>query len=385
MSDDMPMPASTAGGPGGNAAAGPAPGAAPARARSGRRRALMLALPLALAAGAGWYVLNGGRYEKTDNASLHQARLMVAPDVAGRVTESRVAEGARVAKGEVLFVVDPEPLRIALARADATLASARLRVSGLQAAWKLAGSKREIAREELSFRESEAQRQDQLTRRGVGTQSARDETNHALETARQSVTAAEAEVQNAAAALGGHPEGAVDDHPLVREAMAARDEAALTLSRAEVHAPADGVIAQASSFQPGQFVAPGTQVFSLIVTGQTWIEANFKETQLASLAPGQTATVAFDAFPKRAFTAHVETIAPGTGAEFSLLPAQNASGNWVKVTQRVPVRLLLADGQDLDDLRSGLSATVTVDTQRQTRLQSLEGRVGALAARDAHR
>ena len=382
MSDDLPMPATEAAKPSGHAASA-AVTAAPAPRRAGRRRALMLALPVALAAAAGWYVLNGGRYEETDNASLHQARLLVAPDVGGRVTESRVHEGGRVAKGDVMFVVDREPLAIALAQADAAVASARLQVTGLQAAWRLASSKLEIAREDLAFRESEAQRQDQLTRRGVGTQSARDETNHALETARQSVTAAEAEVQNAAAALGGQPEGAVDGHPLVRQAQAARDDAALTLARAEVRAPADGVVTQASSFRPGQFVSAGTPVFSLMVTGQTWIEANFKETQLASIAPGQPATVAFDAFPGRDFTAEVETIAPGTGAEFSLLPAQNATGNWVKVTQRVPVRLLLSEGQDIADLRSGLSATVTVDTRRQTRLQSLEGRLGALAGRDA--
>lgn len=380
MSDDLPMPADRGAVPASDQPAGEARGAP---ARSGRRRMLMLALPLALAAGAGWFVLNGGRYEETDNASLHQARLLVAPDVGGRITDSRVSEGARVAQGDLLFTVDQEPLRIALERADAALASARLQVTGLQAAWNLAGSKREIAREDLSFRENEAQRQDQLTRRGVGTQSARDETNHALETARQSVTAAEAELQNAAAALGGHPGAAVDDHPLVRAAMAARDEAALTLARAEVRAPAAGVITQAASFRPGQFVAAGTPVFSLIVTGQTWIEANFKETQLASIAPGQTAAVEFDAFPGRDFAAQVETIAPGTGAEFSLLPAQNATGNWVKVTQRVPVRLVLADGQDLGDLRSGLSATVTVDTRRRTRLQSLEGRVGVLTGSNA--
>jgi membrane fusion protein (multidrug efflux system) len=166
----------------------------------------------------------------------------------------------------------------------------------------------------------------------------------------------------ARAALGGDPDIATDKHPAVLAALAAREKAAFDLAQTTVRAPADGIISQASSFKVGQFVSVGTPLFSLVETGDSWIEANFKETQLTHMKPGQVAEVEFDAFPGRAYHAKVKAIGAGTGAEFSLLPAQNATGNWVKVTQRVPVQLTLADGGAELPLRTGMSATVTVDT-----------------------
>jgi membrane fusion protein (multidrug efflux system) len=146
-----------------------------------------------------------------------------------------------------------------------------------------------------------------------------------------------------------------------------------------VKAPADGVVYKADSFKPGQFVAAGSPLFTLVETGDTWIEANFKETQIGQMAPGQRATVEFDTFPGRDYTATIEAVGAGTGAEFSILPAQNATGNWVKVTQRVPVRLRLEPGADLAGLRAGLSAAVTVDTHADTRLDTLISALGTPA------
>jgi len=169
-------------------------------------------------------------------------------------------------------------------------------------------------------------------------------------------------IASARAALGGDPDIATDKHPKVLSALAARDKADYELGQTTVRAPADGMVSQASSFKLGQFVATGTPLFSLVETGDAWVEANFKETQLTNMKPGQKAEVVLDTYPGHRFEATVEAIGAGTGAEFSLLPAQNATGNWVKVTQRIPVRLKLdGDAAELA-LRTGMSATVEVDT-----------------------
>ncbi len=169
-------------------------------------------------------------------------------------------------------------------------------------------------------------------------------------------------IESAKAALGGNPDIETDKHPTVLAALAARDKAAYDLDQTTVQAPADGIIAQASSFKVGQFVGVGTPLFSLVETDDTWIDANFKETQLTHMKPGQKADVVLDTYPDKTFEATVQAVGAGTGAEFSLLPAQNATGNWVKVTQRIPVRLQLTDPDAKLALRTGMSATVTVDT-----------------------
>ena len=378
-----PPPADTS--PANTPPADPPPAAQPVvagRARRGGmgRRLLMLSLPVALILGGGYVWLSGGRYEETENANLHQARMLLASDLSGRVVEAETAENRHVKAGDLLFRVDPEPYRIALAQADAAVAAARVQVRQLKAAHASALTQRDLARSNLGFAETEAGRQAQLTRRGVATTAALDEINNRLEQARQALATSEVGVEAAAAALGGDPGAEIDAHPLVQQAVAAREKAAYTLGQTEVRAPADGVLTQASSFRPGQFVAAGTPLFSLIATGDAWVDANFKETQLAGIAPGQPAEVSFDAFPDRSYTATVADVGAGTGAEFSLLPAQNATGNWVKVTQRVPVRLLLTDGQDVAALRSGMSATVSVDTGRQTGLDQLWMRAAAAEA-----
>ena len=183
----------------------------------------------------------------------------------------------------------------------------------------------------------------------------------------------------ALAALGGDAAIITDDHPKVRAAQVARDRAAYDLALTTVKAPATGVVYKAASFKPGQFVAAGSPLFTLVETADIWIEANFKETQIGGMAPGQGATVEFDTFPGRDYEVTIEAIGAGTGSEFSILPAQNATGNWVKVTQRVPVRLNFAPGADLAGLRSGLSAVVTVDTHADTRLDTLISALGSLA------
>ncbi|WP_444460882.1 HlyD family secretion protein [Rhodobacter capsulatus] len=339
------------------------------------KKLLMASLPVVLVLAGGWVWLDSGRYESTENAAVQQARISVASDISGRVTEVFVKDNDRVTSGQPLFRVDPEPYRIALAQADAALAQARLQVAQLRAAYNLAQAQEQVAQDTADYLASELKRQEAITGRGAGTESALDAARHDASSALESLAAAKQGVAAALAALGGDPKVETDTHPTVMAALTARDKAAYNLGLTEVKAPADGVIYKADSFKPGQFVAAGAALFSLVETGDTWIEANFKETQIGKMAPGQKAEVEFDTFPGEEFEAVVEAVGAGTGAEFSLLPAQNATGNWVKVTQRVPVTLRLTGTTDLPALRTGLSAAVTVDTRAKTNLDALVMRV----------
>lgn len=335
---------------------------APAKRRRGLRLGLMLALPLALVVGGGYVWITGGRFQETENAYLQQAKVTIASEASGRVIESDVENNVHVKRGDVLFRIDPEPYRIALAQADASLAAARLTVEQLRTSYSQAVAQQRSAESEVSYLDTQLSRQKDLSTKGISSKSALDEAERDLRRARESQIAAEQAAAGALAALGGDAKIETDKHPSVLAALAARDKAAYTLNQATVRAPADGIISQAASFKTGQFVTAGSSLFSLVETGETWVEANFKETQLTNMRPGQTAEIIFDTYPDRPVEATVESIGAGTGAEFSLLPAQNATGNWVKVTQRIPVRLKL-DAREADLLRTGMSATVTVDTK----------------------
>jgi membrane fusion protein (multidrug efflux system) len=330
--------------------------------RRGGRFLLMLVVPLALAVAGGYVWVTGGRYEETDNANLRQAKVSVAADTAGRIVEVDVVDNQSVRKGDVLFVVDAEPYRIALAQADAAVASARLQVEQLRAAYSQSMAQERSAASEVAYAQSQFDRAADLANKGINTKSSLDQARNDLDKAQQQQAVASQGIESARAALGGNPDVAIDRHPAVMSALAARDKAAYDLAQTTVRAPADGMVAQASSFKVGQFVSAGTPLFSLVETGDNWIDANFKETQLTHLKPGQKAEIVLDTYPDKTFEATVEAIGAGTGAEFSLLPAQNATGNWVKVTQRIPVRLKLIDPDAGMALRTGMSASVTVDT-----------------------
>jgi membrane fusion protein (multidrug efflux system) len=249
-----------------------------------------------------------------------------------------------------------------------------LQVEQMKAALAQAEAQAALAEDDASYQADELARQEALSGKGVTSTSALDEVRHTSRQAREKAEVARLTADTARAALGGDPIAATDDHPAVRAALAELDRARYNLSVTRVTAPADGVIYQASSFHEGVMLAAGQPVFALVETGEAWVDANFKETQLADLAQGQPAEVVFDAAPGKTFTGTVEAIGAGTGAEFSLLPAQNATGNWVKVTQRVPVRIKLDDAEGAAMLASGLSAEVTVDTSgaADTRLAAKE-------------
>lgn len=347
-------------------AAEAAPAAAPAtlakKKRSGRRIALMLSVPVILVAGGAYFFLTGGRYVETDNAYIQQSKVSISSDVAGRIIAVNVAENQTVKQGDELFAIDPEPYRIALAQADAALAAARVNVEQLRVAYATAKAKLASAQATLDIRQAEFDRKSSLVNQGVSAESTLDDLKLALQTAQTTVSLAEQEVASTTAALAGNPDIKTDDHPAVRAALAARDTAQRNLDKTTVVAPADGIVSQVGSLNVGQFIATGSTIATLVETNDTWVEANFKETQLASLSPGMPAEVTVDAYPGVKLEGHVDSIGAGTGSEFALIPAQNATGNWVKVTQRIPVVIRL-DNTEGQPLRAGMSSVVNVDTK----------------------
>ncbi|OBQ94402.1 HlyD family secretion protein [Mesorhizobium sp. AA23] len=361
-----------------SAAAEPQPApAAPRKKRRTGRFLLMVALPLALLAGGAYVWVTGGRYQETENANLQQARISIASDTAGRIVQVGIADNQTVNAGDLLFVIDPEPYKIALAQADAAVAAARLNVEQLRAAYSQAMAQQKSAKSEVDYAQSQYDRAADLAEKGINAKSSLDEARNDLDKAKQQLAVAEQGIISAKAALGGNPDIETDKHPSVMSALAARDKAAYNLSQTTVKAPSDGIVYQASSFKVGQYVSVGTPLFALVETDDTWIDANFKETQLTHMKPGQKAEIVVDTYPGRTFEATVKAIGAGTGAEFSLLPAQNATGNWVKVTQRIPVRLELTDPDAKMALRTGMSATVTVDTGVARGLPSIFGHATA--------
>jgi len=358
-------------------AAASEPQPAPRKKRRLGRFVLMVALPAALLVGGAYVWVTGGRYQETENANLQQAKISIASNTAGRIVEVGIADNQTVRKGDLLFVIDPEPYRIALGQADAAVAAARLNVEQLRAAYSQATAQEKSASSEVDYAQSQYDRAADLAQKGINAKSSLDQARNDLDKAKQQLAVAEQGIVSAKAALGGNTDIETDKHPTVMAALAARDKAAYDLAQTTVKAPADGVVYQAASFKPGQYVSVGTPLFALVETGDTWIDANFKETQLTNMKPGQKAEIVVDTYPGRTFGATVKAIGAGTGAEFSLLPAQNATGNWVKVTQRIPVRLELTDPDARMALRTGMSATVTVDTGVARGLPSIFGHAAA--------
>ena len=336
--------------------------AKPVRRRRPLRLILMVSLPLLLAVGGGYFWVTGGRYQDTENANVRQSKVSIASDTAGRIVEANLTENKPVKTGDVLFRIDPEPYRIALAQADAALAAARLGVEQLRAAYSQAVAQERMATDEVNYLKTQLDRQTELSTKGINTKSALDQATHDLAKAKDEQMAAMQGIASARAAIGGDPDIVTDKHPSVLAALATRDNAAWNLAQTTVRAPADGLISQSTAFKVGQYVTAGTPLFSLVENGDTWVEANFKETQLTRMKVGQEAEVVLDTYPNHPFKAVVDSIGAGTGSEFSLLPAQNATGNWVKVTQRIPVRLKVENAGASLALRTGMSASVSIDT-----------------------
>ncbi len=341
----------------------------PRRSRRSRMRLpLMIAGPLILLVGAAYFYLSGGRYESTDDAYVQTARVDISANVAGRVASIDVRDNAHVHKGDVLYRLDDSTFRIAVSEASAQLAAARLQVESLKANYRQRQAERAAAQDTLAFQQNEYERQQRLLASGISSQLQVDRALHARDDARAQLAGSQQQISAVVASLGGDPAIAPERHPAVQQAQALLDRAKLNLSYTVVTAPSDGVVTRVEQLQVGTYVAASAPVFALVSGSDIWVEANFKEDQLAYMRAGQQASVEIDSYPGKTFTGRVASVSPGTGSQFSVLPPENATGNWVKVVQRLPVRIELDPRDAAYPLQGGLSANVTVDTHHQRHL-----------------
>jgi membrane fusion protein (multidrug efflux system) len=323
---------------------------------------LIIGGPLAILAVVAFVLITGGRYQATDNAYVQIAKEPVAPSISGRITDIYVRENQFVHKGQLLFRLDPRDLVATAEAAQAQVADAVQRQQALQAAYEQTQATVSAAQETLNYATREAARQRQLLAAGVASQAQVDQAVHAAQQARDQLNAARQQAAQALANLGGNPRRPVATAPSVMQAQAGLERAQLNVSYATVVAPADGVVTRVEQAPVGTYLNAAQTAFWLL-SGQPWIEANFKEDQLAHMKVGQPVAIKVDAYPDAHITGHVASFSPGTGQAFSALPAQNATGNWVKVVQRLPVRIAFDKPPPGMAARAGLSANVKVDVR----------------------
>jgi membrane fusion protein, multidrug efflux system len=317
------------------------------------RTFLMLVVPALLILGGGYYWLTSGGSVSTDDAQVKQDIVSVSPQVNGQVVQVLVRNGMHVKRGDVLFRIDPQPYQVALEQAQAQLAAAQLQTTQLRTT--AAGTGADITGSEanLKIKQNALARQSALLKQGFTTRADYEDAVNEVKTAEQQLADAKARAANAHAAI------APGEQPSIAQAQAAIDKARLDLERTAIRAPMDGVVENADDLQVGKMAVLGIGALSIVHSSTAWVEANFKEKDVGRMVPGQRAEITVDAYPGMKFPAHLQSIGAGTGSEFSLLPAQNANGNWVKVTQRVPVRIAFNQTPS-KPMIAGLSVTATV-------------------------
>ncbi|MBI3516119.1 MAG: HlyD family secretion protein [Proteobacteria bacterium] len=337
---------------------------------------LLIAVPVVLVLAAGVLWLRGGRSVSTENAYVKAHIAQVAPEISGRVAEVLVRDHMAVTAGQLLVRIDPAPFQLARDKAAAELDAARIAVETMRATWVETRSELAEVEAQAEYLSRQASRQQTLADRAVASVTKLDEAQNAAQVARFRITVVKRRLERVLASLAGNPQLPTEQHPLVRERQAELERAELELARTAITAPIAGN-AVAVKLQPGDQLKAATPVFAVIADTRPWVEANMKETDLTHVVVGQKATVVLDIYPDTAWAAEVMSISPATGAEFAILPPQNASGNWVKVVQRLPVRVRLLPYDGEPPLRAGMTATVTIDIGRE---RSLAGLFGGSAA-----
>lgn len=345
----------------------------PPRKRRWLRFFLLVAVPALAAVVGGEFYLRGGRYISTDNAYVGAQKVLVTPEVSGTVSEIRVTEGQSLKQGDVLFSIDRTLYEIAHAQAKAALAKAENDYHTLINRHQALKTQIGLAQDTLALRQSELDRKSGLLRNKVTSVTDVETYRINVQTARAALEVLQQQDHETLAQLSGKEDEALANYAPWLTAKAAVEQAQWNLDHTVLKAPLDGVATQVSNIQMGRYLPAGSTVFAIVSDKALWVDANPKETDITYLVKGQPATITVDAFPGRPLKAHVDSISPGTGAQFSLIPAQNAAGNWVKVVQRVPVRLVFDDEVDLGKLRAGMSADVEIDTGRQRSLSTLLG------------
>ena len=333
------------------------------------RVALLVVVPM-VAVAVGIYVYaESGRHITTENAYIKSNVVAVSSDVSGRVEWVGVDDHALVRKGQILFRLDQQPFMIALERSEAELELVRARVENLRADYYEAVAQVAAEEERAQFLARQLARQKTLKERKLTSEQAYDVAAHDFSLAKRQVRVLHQRVQRALQSLGGNPQVNVEEHPQFLRARTGRDQAAIALADTSIESPVDGAVSN-MKLQAGEYVEEGQAVFTIIENGKVWIEANLKETQLTHVVEGQSASITVDAYPGITWPATVDAIAPATGAEFSVLPPQNATGNWVKVVQRIPVLLDVEQPPKGAPLRAGMTVTVTIDTERERAMPS---------------
>jgi membrane fusion protein, multidrug efflux system len=351
----------------------PSPGApAPSSVtpkKSLRRPMLFALLPVALLVG-GYFYVTGGAVMSTDNAYVQADTVGLSTDVSGIVTQVLVHDNQKVAKGDVLFKLDPLQFQLALDRAEAQVRNTRNDLVALQASYRNMQAQVEQAQKDVDFNMVNFQRQEQLIANNFTPKATFDAARNTLQNSQQKLASLQQQLAGIAANLNGNPDAPIEDHPRYKDALAARDEAARQLAHTIVRAPFSGIVTNVPSLQPGQYLAAAATAFNIVSTDHVWIQASPKETELTYVKPGQKVTVDVDTYPGERWAGTVDSISPASASSFSLLPAENTSGNWVKVVQRIPMRVLVNNAPGKPPLRVGMSVEVNVDTRHARGLPS---------------
>ena len=348
-----------------------------------RRFLLLVVLPLVAAVAGFTFYLNGGRYVTTDDAYVGAQKVLITSDVSGKIISVTVKEGQQVTTGDTLFQIDPVPFQLALAQARARLEDAKTSHSNLVANVALYSQTLEIVNSGIALKQRDVERKNALVKSQAGSQLDLDNSATAMVTAQAQRQLVTQQRSNALNQLLGDPDLPLERFPAHMQAKAALDDAQRNLDLTTVRAPMNGVATQVEQIQLGRFVISGAPVFSVIDVSNPWVDANPKESDFTYVAVGQSVTLDVDAFPNHVFKGTIGSLSPGTGAQFAILPPQNATGNFVKVVQRVPVRIYF-DKNDkfVRKLKAGMSVYATIDTNHRRSLAILFGFSPAVASHE---
>jgi membrane fusion protein (multidrug efflux system) len=348
-----------------------------------RRTLLLVVLPFVALLGGAVFYLNGGRYVSTDDAYVGAQKVLITPDISGKIEKVVVREGQRVNEGDVLFEIDPVPFRLAVQEARAKLDQARTTYDNLVANVKIYGEMQDLAQQAVDLKQRDVDRKSTLVKNSYGSQLDLDNASNAFVTAKAQLEFLKQQLSSAKTQLLGNPDLPLEQFPPHAQAKAALDQAERNLDHTVMRAPMGGIATQVEQIQLGRFVVAGTPVFSIIDTSKPWVDANLKESDFTYVAAGQPVTIEVDAFPDHVFKGTIGSLSPGTGAQFAILPPQNATGNFVKVVQRLPVRIYFDNGDKyVQKLKAGMSAYTTIDTGHRRSLAALLGLSPAAARQD---
>lgn len=333
------------------------------------RRIFLIALPVIVVLASVFVYMKGGRYVETDNAYIQSDMTTINAEVSGAIQSIAVRENEKVAKGQLLFSIDATPFKVAEAKAQAQLQQVRLNILEQKAAYEEKKAEITLAENQFAFNQREEKRQANLLKQKFISDTQFDQAKQAAEVSELNVVALKKDLFRLKEALGGDPSAPLEEHPSYQAAQAALDQARIDLGHVDVKAPASGVVAKVPN--SGEYISAGATAMVLVSDEKQWIEANFTEKDLTYVQPGQEVEIDVDAYPGVTLHGKVESISPATGSEFSVIPAENATGNWVKIAQRLSVKILVDTDQNTPILRTGFSSNVTIDTEHQRRLFGL--------------